>query len=91
MDGVDWTHRAGYMLARHGITVSQAAEALADRDAVMFDPDPASRSGRSIRVIGWSALAGAILTIVIVRYEGRLFGSNGWRSNERDIRIYSGT
>ena len=76
------------MFERHGVTLEQAAEALTDGDAIVFDPDPASRSGLSLRVIGWSDNAGAVLTIVLVRHEGRLYGSNGWRANSRDVRTY---
>jgi hypothetical protein len=46
------------MSARHGITVEQANEALADPDALVFDPDYASQSGRSVRTIGWSVSHG---------------------------------
>ena len=41
------------MFARHGITAKQADEALTDPEAVVFDPDYASLSGRSVRTIGW--------------------------------------
>jgi hypothetical protein len=88
VEEVDWTHRADYMLARHGVTVAEATEALGDPAAVTFDPDPASRSGQSIRVIGWSATAGAVLTIILARHAGVIYGSNGWRSNPADLRAY---
>jgi len=35
------------MAERHGVTFEQANEALADPDALVFDPDYASQSGRS--------------------------------------------
>lgn len=41
------------MWDRHKVTVSEANEALDDVDAVWFDPDPKSKSGQSIRVIGY--------------------------------------
>lgn len=52
--------------------------------------DPASRSGRSVRVIGYSETAGAILTVILVPREGPhdWWGANAWRSSDRDIRIY---
>jgi uncharacterized DUF497 family protein len=40
---VDWTKRGEY-LAKHGVTVIQASEALTDPDAVVFDPDYNSRT-----------------------------------------------
>lgn len=46
---VDWTHSAAHMWDRHKVTVAEASEAVADIDAVWFDPDPHSKSGRSVR------------------------------------------
>ena len=43
---VDWTKRGEY-LAKHGVTVTQASEALTDPDAVVFDPDYNSRTGEA--------------------------------------------
>ncbi len=51
---VDWTHGAAHMQANHKVTVTEANEAVADIDAVWFDTDPHSKSGRSVRVIGYS-------------------------------------
>lgn len=48
----DWRHRADHMWDRDEVTVGEANEALADVDAVWFDPDPKSKTGQSIRVIG---------------------------------------
>jgi len=41
---VDWQHGEDHMQTRHQITVQAANEALADSDALLFDPDP--RPGR---------------------------------------------
>ncbi|MGB5110159.1 MAG: hypothetical protein WBO08_00525 [Mycobacterium sp.] len=49
---VDWSQRGEYV-AKHGITVEQANEALADPDAVTIVPDPASITGRGVRTIGF--------------------------------------
>ena len=46
---VDWEHGAAHMWANHKVTVAEANEAVADIDAVWFDPDPNSRSGQSVR------------------------------------------
>ncbi|MGO9219368.1 MAG: hypothetical protein ACLP5E_16630 [Streptosporangiaceae bacterium] len=35
---VDWTHGAGHMQVSHQVTPEEADEALADIDAVWFDP-----------------------------------------------------
>jgi hypothetical protein len=48
---VDWIHGAGHMQASHQVTPEEADEAPTDIDAVWFDPDPHSKSGRSVRVI----------------------------------------
>lgn len=77
---MDWSHRAEYMQQRHGVTVEQASEALADPLAMVADPDPKSRSGRSARVIGYSASVGAVLVVILVRREdkpGAWWGANG--------------
>jgi uncharacterized DUF497 family protein len=47
------------MAERHGVTVEQANEALADPDALVFDPDYASQSGAACgRSAGQAALVG---------------------------------
>ena len=76
------------MFARHGITAKQADEALTDPEAVVFDPDYASLSGRSVRTIGWSAEAGRLLTVITVDEDGAVYGVNGWPANDVDGRYY---
>ncbi|HUE60533.1 MAG TPA: hypothetical protein VMO88_13205 [Acidimicrobiales bacterium] len=88
MAGVDWSYRADYMRERHGIEVEWANEALADPDALRIDPDPASRSGRSVRTIGYSTSAGYLVTVITVEDAGVAYGVNGWKSNEIDIHRY---
>ncbi len=72
---VDWTHGAAHMTANHKVTVAEADEAVGDIDAVWFDPDPHGRSGRSVRVIGYSHSRWAVLTVILVRRdEGGYWG-----------------
>lgn len=86
---VDWTHGADHMWTNHKVSVTEANEAIADVDALWFDPDPTSRSGRSLRVIGYSHSRRAVLSIVLVhRDEGGYYGANGWESNSADRRRY---
>lgn len=88
---VDWSHGEPHMWTEHGITTEQASGALADPDALVFDPDPTSRSGKSIRILGYSPTAQVVLTIILVRREdepGRWWGANGWRANTTDRRTY---
>jgi hypothetical protein len=63
---VDWCYPADYMRERHGIEVEWADEALEDPDALRIDPDPVSRSGRSVRTIGYSPQAGCLVTVITV-------------------------
>lgn len=78
------------MWERHRVAVSEASEAIADIDAVWFDPDPYSRSTRSVRVIGYSHSRRAVLTVILVHREGEVgyWGANGWESNGSDRRRY---
>ena len=85
---VDWSYRADYMHKRHGISVVQANEALADPRALVFDPDYASKSGSSVRTIGWSEGAGRLVTVITVTDDGVTYGVNGWPANDIDTRHY---
>jgi uncharacterized DUF497 family protein len=86
---VDRTYGAQHMWDNHKVATAEADEAVDDVDAVWFDPDPASRSNRSVRVIGYSHSRRAILTVILVRREeGTYYGANGWESNPSDQRRY---
>ena len=77
------------MQASHQVTPEEAGEALADIDAVWFDPDPHSKSGRSVRVIGYSHSRNKILTVILVhREDGGYWGANGWESSSSGRRRY---
>ena len=88
MAKADWTDRGEYMLHRHGIRPEWADEALSDPDAVVLDPDPGSKSGRSVRTIGWSFSAEKVITVITLEHEGTLYGVNGWEANRSDQRLY---
>lgn len=87
---VDWRHGQGHMWDNHRVTTAEADEAIADPDCVWMEPDPKSRSGDSIRVIGYSRTHGAVLTVILVRDPkvAWLWGANGWPSNATDRRAY---
>ncbi len=87
-ESVDWSDRGAYMQARHGISATAADDALADPNRVVVDPDYASVTGRSVRVIGYSTLAGAVVTVIVLSDGGVHYGVNGWLANEKDRRIY---
>ncbi len=91
----DWSYRADYIATRSSrrpgdtdILPAWADEALSDPEAVVIEPDYASRSGRSVRTIGMSFSAGFVITVITVVDEGRTWGVNAWRSSEADIRHY---
>lgn len=75
---VAWTHGAAHMWDRRKVTAAEASEAVTDIDAVWVDPDPHSKSGRSVRVIGYSHSRQAVLTVILVHWdEGGYWGANG--------------
>lgn len=85
---MDWSYRADYMRERHGVEVEWANEALEDPEALRIEPDPASRSGRSVRTIGYSTKAGCLVTVITLEEAGMTYGVNGWTSSDIDIRRY---
>lgn len=85
---VDWSHRGNYIVTRHGVRTEHADEALADPDALVFDPDYASRSGRSVRTIGWSPGADRLLTVITLANGDVAYGVNAWPANDSDTRRY---
>jgi uncharacterized DUF497 family protein len=84
----DWSHRGEYIEAKHGVTAEQADEALADPQAVVYDPDYNSKSGEGVRTIGESPSFGDILTVITVEEGGVVYGANAWKANGRDRRYY---
>jgi hypothetical protein len=93
---VDWSKRAGYIRDRHNVYPAWADEAVADPEACWLSPDPASISGLSIRVIGYSGSADTILTAILLRgdadqdepADGDWWGVNAWSANARDQHVY---
>ncbi|AMU66345.1 hypothetical protein [Mycobacteroides abscessus] len=84
---VDWTKRGEYV-AKHGMTPAVANEALSDPECITLDPDPASISGASRRIIGYSTSARAVITVIVTNFEGTTHGLNAWPANDRDKRLY---
>jgi hypothetical protein len=93
----NWAHAAEHIRSRSArkgametnIEVEWANEAYSDLDAVTFDPDYASLSGKSARTIGWSEQAGFLITVITVREDGHLWGANAWRANSTDANYYN--
>ncbi len=84
----DWSERGNYISAKHGVSPAEANDALSDPLRLVIEPDPASKSGRSVRVIGYSQAVEAVITVIVLEYEGRIHGVNAWRSNTTDLRRY---
>lgn len=95
---VEWSKRADYIHGRHGIYTMWAEEAVNDEHALWFVPDPASRSGYAVRIIGHSPGAGAVVTVILIdaaadkdeQPKGQWWGSNAWLANRRDQHRYGG-
>ena len=93
---IDWSRRDGYIRSHHRIVQEWADEAVNDDHAVWLRPDPASRSGHSVRIIGYSRTASNVLTVILVSPEadpsdlpaGDWWGANAWVAGERDRRLY---
>lgn len=72
------------------MTEEIATEALLDTDARVYDPDPKSTSGISVRVIGYSRTARTVITVIVVPNEdGGWWGANAWPSNGTERRLYA--
>ena len=86
-EGADWRQRGEY-IAKHGLTPAAADEALGDPNRLVIDPDPASRSGRTVRVIGWSTSLQSLVTVIILPEDDVTWGVNAWPANSTDQRRY---
>lgn len=96
----DWSHRRKHIEHRSqrkgeieaDVLVAWASEAYLDPHAVEFAPDYASRSGSSVRTIGWSDQAGFIITVITVRdSRGHLWGATAFKANFIDEKHYLST
>ena len=95
IQNLDWSHLEGHATNRSerhpgdvDIPVMWAAEAFNDTNGIVIDPDYNSKSGQSIRVVGLSETTECLITVIIVREEGRFYGASAWRSNEFDKWLY---
>lgn len=91
-EDVDWKPGEAHMREHHSyMTAEIANEALRDPDALMFNPDPRSDSGVSVRVIGYSSTLDDVLAIIVVPNDDGdgWYGATGHRANGREKRLYS--
>jgi uncharacterized DUF497 family protein len=88
---IEWDAAAvAHMRDRHGVTPTEAEEAIDDPDALVQSPDPASKSGKSDRYIGWSDSQGEVIVVIVVRHNGKLYGGNAWTANGAHRNLYEG-
>lgn len=76
------------MRERHGVSVAEAGEAIPDPDAVLFHPDPKSRSGSSARLLGLRPSRGRVLVVNLAERldrPGAWWGANGWVATGSDL------
>jgi hypothetical protein len=90
---LDWQHRGEYIRTRSrrrlgdtDIEPAWADEAFADDLAVVYSPDPASKSGLSDRLVGYSLSAHMVIVVIYLR-DG-LIGLNAWKANATQARRY---
>jgi hypothetical protein len=76
------------MWTSHQVTPTEVAEALEDFGAVWFEPDPASRSGLTSRVNGYSHSRVQILCVIVLPIDSGYEGINAWPANSTYRRIY---
>src|SRR5215471_6160691 len=90
---LDWQYRGEYIRTRSvrrvgdtDIDPAWADEAFTDDDALVDSPDPASKSGQTDRLVGYSPSARMVIVVIYLR-EG-LIGVNAWRANPTQTRHY---
>lgn len=90
---LDWQYRGEYIRTRSvrrvgdtDIDPAWADEAFTDNDALVDSPDPASKSGQTDRLVGYSPSARMVIVVIYLR-EG-LIGVNAWRANPTQARRY---
>lgn len=93
IDEVDWTHRADYIRTRSQRKGRPEWATEAALDPRRLVGDGRSASGETIRVVGWSALADEVLTVLLPPKEhpptGDWWGVNAWRADDREERKYA--
>jgi hypothetical protein len=67
---------------------SRQSKPINDANAVIFDPDYNTKSGRQVRTLGYSPSAQAVLSVITLDEGDVVWGVNAWQSNSRDRRYY---
>lgn len=72
----------------HRVTPAEAREAIEDVGAVWFEPDPASKSGFTSRVVGYSRSRLQVLCVIVLPTEGGYEGVKRVACQPTYRRIY---
>jgi len=90
---LDWQYRADYIRTRSSrrpgdtdIEPAWADEAFDDDAALVDSPDPASKSGRTDRLVGYCLSARMVIVVIYMR-DG-LIGVNAWKANPTQASRY---
>jgi hypothetical protein len=76
------------MWDRHKVSPTEANEALADTDAVWYEPDPANQIRLTSRVIGYTNSRQQILCLIVLPIDDGYDGINAWQANSTYRRVY---
>jgi hypothetical protein len=100
IEDVDWSKRGDYIRSRSqrkggefDVEPEWATEAVMDEQRLVAAPDPASKSGETIRVVGYSGSANRVLVVILLPVDladidGSWIGVNAWAANSTTIRRY---
>lgn len=91
---LDWQYCGEYIRTRSQRRPGDVASNLAGptrpsrtrQDALVDSPDPASKSGKTDRLVGYSPTARMVIVVTYLRDE--LIGVNAWKANEPQTRRY---
>jgi hypothetical protein len=96
---VDWTHRGEYIRTRSvrhpgdfDVEPEWATQTVFDEERLL-GPDPASKSGRTLRIVGYAPAVDKVLVVLIMpkhwpRMDGSWWGVNAWLANSTLHRRY---
>lgn len=102
IEAIDWSKRGDYIRSRSqrkpgefDVEPEWATEAAMDEQRIIAAPDPASKSGETIRVVGYSESANRILVVILLPVQvpvidGVWYGVNAWAANSTTIRRFHG-
>ncbi|WP_106538954.1 transposase [Haloactinopolyspora alba] len=100
IEEIDWSHRGDYIRSRSArkpgdfnVEPEWATEAAVDEERIVAAPDPASKSGETIRVVGYSESANRVLVVILLpvnlpQIDGSWIGVNAWTANSTAMRAY---